>query len=440
MATDKEIYEELQKLNSEKHLIELQMQSQRYKRLRTASTTRVQSKRKLKINTPDNIAFVGMEGTLGSRTLSVGNEVELTTWELKCIAFLSRNVMIDFTNKNQLKLIGITLNQLNSRFKFIVEEVEKDLQSLNKAVKKIQNHTTAKKCLKEIELYVYTDNHTDLTLLLRSLDQIVNKSVLFSAASQQKFTEISFLIKFWGPVIELFFDPNQYYIQWGDSTSPHLSVSNLHFNLDFRVIIKDFNTEELDVATGEVARQTSITSSKVNYDFLKSALTTKAHLNAALKRMPYITLTKIKDVIMPMIQIMGLSCAVYGVNIVDKKVYTIQRICCFNYPSTEREVKGDAIKKMLEGFARMELMIKNIEAMINEYSRRPSRAMFNIKRGKKKNDNDKMIDIDEYISPVTPFSKDDELVSEENDNDEDNNSKDEFDEEEWPSSQYFTPL
>ena len=141
MATDKEIYEELQKSNSEKHLIELQMQTQRYRRLRTASTTRVPQKRKLKISTPDNIVFAGMEGTLGSRTLSVGNEIELTTWKSKCIAFLSRNVMIDFTNKNQLKLIGVTLNQLNSRFKLIVEKAEKDLKSLNKEIKKVTRST-----------------------------------------------------------------------------------------------------------------------------------------------------------------------------------------------------------------------------------------------------------------------------------------------------------
>jgi hypothetical protein len=117
------------------------MQTQRYKRLRTASTTRVPPKRKLKISTPDNIVFEGMEGTLGSRTLSVGNEIELTTWKSNCIAFLSRNVMIDFTNKNQLKLIGVTLTQLNSRFKLIVEKAEKDLQSLNKEVKKVTRST-----------------------------------------------------------------------------------------------------------------------------------------------------------------------------------------------------------------------------------------------------------------------------------------------------------
>ncbi|KAG1468654.1 hypothetical protein G6F56_003706 [Rhizopus delemar] len=216
---------------------------------------------------------------------------------------------------------------------------------------------------------------------LQCLDQVANNPVLFTAASQQKFIEMSFLIEFWGPIIELFFDPNQYFIQWGDTTSPYLSLSNLYFNLDFRVIIKDINADELDVATGEVVREASIASSKVNYDFLKSALTTKAHLNATLKRMPYMTLTRIKYVVVPMVQIMGLSCTLYG------------------------------------------LMIKNIEAMITEYSRRPSHSMPNIRKGKKKNNNAKMIVIDEYISPVIPSAQDDELTSEEN------NSEGESDEE-----------
>ena len=41
-------------------------------------------------------------------------------------------------------------------------------------------------------------------------DQIVNKPVLFTAASQMQFTEMSFLVKFWGPAIELFFDAKKY--------------------------------------------------------------------------------------------------------------------------------------------------------------------------------------------------------------------------------------
>lgn len=68
-------------------------------------------------------------------------------------------------------------------------------------------------------------------------------------------------------------------------------------------------------------------------------------------------------------------------------------------------------------------MIKNIEAMIIEYSRTPSNAMRNIKNGRKKNTNVKMIDIDQYISPVItcPDSgnvEDDEQEDDEQEDDE----------------------
>lgn len=78
------------------------------------------------------------------------------------------------------------------------------------------------------------------------------------------------------------------YLCRGDTTPPQLSLSSLYFNLDFRVIVNDINAAELDVVTGELARQSSTIPSKLYRDFLKSALTTKVHLNTALKRMPYL--------------------------------------------------------------------------------------------------------------------------------------------------------
>lgn len=189
----------------------------------------------------------------------------------------------------------------------------------------------------------------------------------------------------------------------GDTTSPYLSVINLHFKLDFRLIVKDFNNDDLDVTTGELARHSSTTSSKMNKDFIKSALTTKAHLNAALERMSYIPPNKIKTVVAPMIQIMGLSCIVYGMNIVDKKIYTLQKLCSFNYPSTLREVKKGGMKALLKGFGLVESMIKNIEAMIIEYSRTPTNTMRNIKNGRKKSTIAATTNIDEYISAVIPY-------------------------------------
>ncbi|RCH93262.1 hypothetical protein CU097_011484 [Rhizopus azygosporus] len=81
------------------------------------------------------IVFGGLEGTLGEKALSVGYEVELDSWKSKCIAFLSRNTIIDFSNDAQLKLIGITLNQLNSRFQLSTEGMERDTTALHNATK-----------------------------------------------------------------------------------------------------------------------------------------------------------------------------------------------------------------------------------------------------------------------------------------------------------------
>lgn len=135
-----------------------------------------------------------------------------------------------------------------------------------------------------------------------------------------------------------FIHANESYSYRGDTTSPHLSLLHLHFNLDFRIIINDINAEALDTLTGELARESAIGPHKVYFDFLKSALTTKAHLNAALRRLPYISPFAIKLFYFPFVQIMGLTCNVYGMNIIDKKVYTIQKLASLNYPSTNREI------------------------------------------------------------------------------------------------------
>lgn len=135
---------------------------------------------------------------------------------------------------------------------------------------------------------------------------------------------------------------------------PYTDLTFTLHSLD-QVVIKDINTKELDIATGELARKPATTSSKIYRDFLKSILTTKVHLNAALKRMPYITQVNIKNVVIPMIQVTGLCCIVYVMNVINKKVYSLQRLCTFYYPSTEREVKNGAIKTLLDGFASVEV-------------------------------------------------------------------------------------
>lgn len=137
MATDKAILKQIQETNAERHLLDLELESQRYKRLRGISTTRAQPKRKPKIHSPDKIVFGGLKGTLGEKTLSVGYEVEINSCKSKCIALLSRNVIIDFSNADQLKLIGIKLDQLNSRFQLSIDEVDRDIIELHRGTLKV---------------------------------------------------------------------------------------------------------------------------------------------------------------------------------------------------------------------------------------------------------------------------------------------------------------
>ncbi|KAI9478476.1 MAG: hypothetical protein EXX96DRAFT_483233 [Benjaminiella poitrasii] len=115
MATDREILKQIQQTNAERHLLHFQLEFERYKRLRRTSATRVQPKRKLKTHSPDK-------------------------WKSKYIALLPHNIIIDFSNADQLKLIGIKLNQLNSRFQ-------------------IENRVAGKTFLKNAESYRYTDSN-----------------------------------------------------------------------------------------------------------------------------------------------------------------------------------------------------------------------------------------------------------------------------------------
>ncbi len=72
------------------------------------------------------------------KKIQVAEEVELNDWKNKCISYLSRNGIIDFSNKSQLKLIGVPLDKLKSRFQLNTEEVDRDVDSLDKFAKKVK--------------------------------------------------------------------------------------------------------------------------------------------------------------------------------------------------------------------------------------------------------------------------------------------------------------
>ncbi|KAI9475702.1 MAG: hypothetical protein EXX96DRAFT_638932 [Benjaminiella poitrasii] len=94
------------------NLLELELENQRLTHLRSTMATRSQSKRQRSVITEDNIKVRGLTGILGQRILLVGDNIEMKGWKSKCVDYLSRNIIIDFSGKRQLKTIGIKLLQL----------------------------------------------------------------------------------------------------------------------------------------------------------------------------------------------------------------------------------------------------------------------------------------------------------------------------------------
>ncbi|KAI7879529.1 uncharacterized protein EV154DRAFT_393647, partial [Mucor mucedo] len=89
--------------------------------------------------------FGGLQGTLGEKSLFVGYEMKLAEWKSKCIAFLSRNVIIDFSNTTQLKAIGIKFIRLNNGFRI--------------KIKRIENRSNGETVLKDAEVFVYANSN-----------------------------------------------------------------------------------------------------------------------------------------------------------------------------------------------------------------------------------------------------------------------------------------
>lgn len=69
--------------------------------------------------------------------------------------------------------------------------------------------------------------------------------------------------------------------------------------------------------------------------------------------MPYIPASAIHIVVSPLVQIMGLSCIVYGINIIDKKVYRVQILSSITQAQIVK-LRVEAVKAPLDGFALVE--------------------------------------------------------------------------------------
>ncbi|KAI7889773.1 uncharacterized protein EV154DRAFT_538701 [Mucor mucedo] len=152
------------------------------------------------------------------------------------------------------------------------------------------------------------------------------------------------------------------YKHMGETKAANCTAQSLDFKLDLRITV-NIEQEQHEVATAELAKSKSTTESKLYNDKVKLALTrlrlifgTKCHLNSLLRSMPYIPKSRIKDVKVPNIQIMGLTCHVKALSLIDKGVYMSQDVYSFDYPRAHAQIQENGIQKIIEA---LKLLTKN---------------------------------------------------------------------------------
>ncbi|KAG1457734.1 hypothetical protein G6F46_008380 [Rhizopus delemar] len=94
--------------------------------------------------------------------------------------------------------------------------------------------------------------------------------------------------------------------------------------LNLRIIIN--GKKKLDCCNGEFARRAATNESKLYYDNSKATLAAKCHLNHIITTAPHLTPKIIPMITISIIQIMGLSCHVCCLSLVDKGLYAAQDI------------------------------------------------------------------------------------------------------------------
>jgi hypothetical protein len=120
--------------------------------------------------------------------------------------------------------------------------------------------------------------------------------------------------------------------------------------------------------SGELTKPSSTTESKHFNDKLRLSLASKSHLNTILKTMPYIPKNKIKTIKFPLIQIMGLSCHIHAISIIDEGVYLIEPVKLFAYHRRYTDLENGDIQKIIQSYSIIDDLITNIQDSHSDYS------------------------------------------------------------------------
>lgn len=235
------------------------------------------------------------------------------------------------------------------------------LRDVSRTLKTAGNSKEAKKILNIVEQNKANNNEERAVKNIHRhiLKHIIFKSHTLSNQYIKSCTELSMLIKTWSYIFEEYFGyiyiyNGQMFIQWGDSVSPACKLLKLDMRLDLR-IITTIDEDQFDVMTGEAAKTSAITFKKYYDDKLKSVLATKRHLNQFIESLSNWSKKEILKIKFPIIQLMGSTCHISSLQIIDKGVYVLNDIYYFLYPKTIKQLKSGAIDDLIKGLVILEV-------------------------------------------------------------------------------------
>ncbi|KAI7863152.1 hypothetical protein BDF14DRAFT_1973317 [Spinellus fusiger] len=378
------------------------------KRISSQLNTQSVKKNKVKKNKvfSDTITIAGLKGTLGENLARLG-EVEPTTCaETQYFSHLSKNGIIDLSilsSNSQLTKLGgpHVKNYLIKDYLYTLPELDNAkgiYEDLGCKVKKARGSNIA-------DIYDFIDIYKANSPRERAIKDVykhitqqhAHKGHMLSDEYFSQCSELSTITKYWSPIFESYLgEKRRVFIQWGDTLSIDCKNSNLNYKLDLR-LITDTEKGPIEAVTGEFASTKTTLGGKLYSDKLKSVLTSKCHLNALLKKLNYLPQSQVKNVHIPILQIMGQNVSLFVLSLIDKQVYSVQNIMSAIYPRTLVEVRAGGIKKLIDLLSQVEYMIEEIEDSIKNYSRNTSNKMKDITGNGKLN---REFEVEAWVSNV----------------------------------------
>ncbi|KAI8141348.1 hypothetical protein BJV82DRAFT_689269 [Fennellomyces sp. T-0311] len=195
------------------------------------------------------------------------------------------------------------------------------------------------------------------------------------------------------------------------------------FRLDLRILVKAKDGNDLEAAAGEFASKIATMASKLFKDKLKSILVAKHHFNELVCAARYVDTKVLKTIRIPILQIMGTSCFLYSFGLVDKTVYTVQDVDDCVYPATMMQVKKRCHRRPSPAvcqdckFPVLITMLKELKSFQADYSLDTCNQMANIKS---KKGHARLLDTDNWLSPMVYPGDDDPCRHEVDENSEEN--------------------